>query len=154
MVSAHWRELELGDPTLAEYGRERIDGKVSYLASLRRDGSPRLHPVTPILGSGYCFIFIDPASPRAHDLRDQGQYSLHCSMNDSSGSSGEFQMSGTALMVSDEALRQLAENASIFMPGPRYLLFELQISEAMSTSYRGGRAERRRWAEPELAGSS
>ena len=147
-MSAHWRELELEDPTLAEFGRERIDGKVSYLATLRRDGSLRLHPVTPILGGGYCFIFIGPSSPRAYDLRNQGQYCLHCAMNDSSGSSGEFQMSGIARMIEDQTLRQLAQDACIFRPGVRYLLFELGISEVMSTSYRGGRVERRRWTLP------
>ena len=147
-MSAHWRELELDDPTLAGFGRERIDGKVSYLATLRRDGSPRLHPVTPILGSGCCFIFIDPTSPRGHDLQANGQYSLHCAMNDSSGSSGEFQMSGMAVLIEDQAQRRLAEEASTFMPGARYLLFELRISEVMSTSYRGGRPERRRWTLP------
>lgn len=144
-MSAHWRELELDDPTLAGFGRERIDGKVSYLATLRRDGSPRLHPVTPILGGGYCFIFIDPASPRGRDLRAGGQYSLHCAMNDSSGSSGEFQMSGVATLIEERNLRRLAENAGTFMPGASYPLFELKISEVMSTSYRGGRPERRRW---------
>ena len=140
-----WGELEREDSALAGFGRERLDGKVAYLATIRADGSPRAHPVTPVMGSGHLFIFAEPSSPKVRDLKENREYCLHCAMNDSSGSSGEFQITGTARQITDDETRQLAESVSSFRPSVRYLLFELNLCEALSTSYRGGRPMRHRW---------
>jgi len=146
MALASWRELESKVPQLAAFGRERLDGKVAYLATIKRDGRPRAHPVTPIIGEGRCFIFIEPSSPKGNDLKSNGNYCLHCSMSDSSGSSGEFQISGHAEIVEDDEMRAIAEASSSYKPADRYILFELKLSEALSTSYRGGRPDRRKWS--------
>jgi hypothetical protein len=142
-----WRELDEAAPELAAFGRKRLDGKVAYLATVRRDGRPRAHPVTPVIGRGHCFIFMDPASPKVRDLVDNGFYCLHCSMSDSSGSSGEFQMAGSARLVTDPDVRELAEGLSVFRPAERFLLFELGVAEAMSVAYRGGRPYKQRWPD-------
>ncbi len=102
--------------------------------------------MTPIIGQGGCFIFVEPSSPKTHDLLDNGHFCLHCSMNDSSGSSGEFQVTGVALQIEDQETRSLAESVSSFRPSARYLLFELALSEVLSTSYLGGRPNRQKWA--------
>ena len=91
------------------------------------------------------FIFLEPSSPRTRDLIESGEYCLHCAMSDSSGSSGEFQVTGVAIQIADPAMRELAEPVSSFRPALRSVLFELQITEAMSTAYRGGQPKRRRW---------
>jgi hypothetical protein len=39
--------------------------------------------VTPILGENRLFIFMEPTSPKGHDLRRDGRYTLHCSVADS-----------------------------------------------------------------------
>jgi len=148
VVRSNWSVLEEQTPVLADYGRQRLDGKVAYLATIKSDGHPRAHPVTPIIGEGHCFIFMEPTSPKAHDLIENGRYCLHCSMSDSSGSSGEFQVSGEAILVEQDELRQVAENLSIFRPSNRFYLFELDVDEAQSKSYRGGRPYRQWWPEP------
>ena len=145
MNSASWDELEQAMPGLAAFGKERLDGKVAYLATVRRNGQPRAHPVTPIIGHGSCFVFVEPSSPKTHDLLDNGHFCLHCSMNDSSGSSGEFQLTGIARQIKDQETRSLAESVSSFRPSVRYLLFELRLTEVMSTSYLGGRPNRKKW---------
>ena len=61
-------EFEQADPDLARFGLSRLDGKVAYLATVREDGLPRAHPVTPVIGEGYCFVFVEPSSPKARDL--------------------------------------------------------------------------------------
>ncbi len=137
--------LEEANPDLARFGKDRLDGKVAYLATIRADGSPRAHPVTPIIGEGHVFVFVDPGSPRTRDLLKNQDYCLHCAMNDSSGSSGEFQITGIAENIEDSSLRSLAESVSSFKPSVRYMLFELLISDALSTTYRGGRPIRQRW---------
>lgn len=145
MFAVSWRDLESNAPELATYGRERIDGKVAYLATVKKDGQPRAHPVTPVIGDGHCYIFIDPNSPKANDLKGNGFYCLHCGMSDSSGSSGEFQISGMVELIESQDARDAAESTSNFRPPSRYELFELKLSEALSTAYRGGRPDRRKW---------
>jgi hypothetical protein len=37
-----WKTLEVQQPELATFGAERLHGKVAYLATIRKDGSPRV----------------------------------------------------------------------------------------------------------------
>ena len=143
--AAHWSSLEQEDVTLAAFGQERLDGRVAYLATLRKDGRPRAHPVTPVMGAGRLFIFLEPSSPRTQDLLDHPDFCLHCAMNDSSGSSGEFQITGMAVKIADPDIRALAESVSSFRPSVKSLLFELLVTEALSTAWPGGKPKRRRW---------
>ena len=145
MQAVNWGVLESEDVKLAAFGQDRLDGKVAYLATIRPDGRPRAHPVTPVIGQGRLFIFLEPSSPRTRDLEESPDYCLHCAMSDSSGSSGEFQATGVAVRVDDEAIRQVAESVCSFRPSVRSLLFELLITDVMSTAYPGGQPRRRRW---------
>lgn len=145
VTAVSWSNLESQVPDLARFGRDRLDGKVAYLATIRKSGWPRAHPVTPIIGEGHCFIFVEPNSAKVRDLLNDGHFCLHCGMSDSSGSSGEFQLTGIAEQVHDEDMRALAESVCSYRPSARYLLFELKASEVLSTLYRGGRPDRQRW---------
>ena len=145
MGFSSWKKLEEENPALAEFGSVRLDGKVAYLATTRSDGRPRAHPVTPVIGGGFIFVFLNAESPRTTDLLVKPDFSLHCFMNDSSGSSGEFQVNGWAKKIEDTALRSLAESFSNFRPATSSNLFELLITDALSTIYRGGRPLRERW---------
>jgi hypothetical protein len=140
-----WKTLEVGNPELAAFGATRLHGKVAYLATLRKDGSPRLHPMTPIIGEGHFFVFMEPTSPKGHDLRRDGRYTIHCSVTDISGASGEFAVSGQARPIDDPALRAVATRLCPYTPSDRYVLFEFDPERAASTVYDGGRPIRREW---------
>ncbi len=144
-MAVSWKCIEDEALDIAAFGKTRIDGKVSYLATWS-NGWPRIHPVTPLVGEGFCFIFVEPGSSKVKDLRDNGRYALHCGMTDSSGSSGEFKISGVAVEVSDPVMRERAQSICSFRPSARALLFELQLTGAVATSYRGGRPDRKRWS--------
>jgi hypothetical protein len=58
-----WKELKVGAPDLAEFGKKRFASEVAYLATIKKDGSPRVHPVTPIISEDYLFVFMEPTSP-------------------------------------------------------------------------------------------
>lgn len=148
-MAVSWSDFEAAEPQMAAFGRDRLDGKVAYLGTVRRDGTPRVHPVTPILGASTCFLFIDPASRKLRDLSHDGRYSLHCAMSDSSGSSGEFQMCGRVARIDAAAVREVAQTASTFKPPERFLLFELLVEEVVTTVYRGGQPDRRIWNSTE-----
>jgi hypothetical protein len=137
--------LERQEPELAAYGFERLNGKVAYLATLRKDGSPRVHPVTPIIGQGHCFVFMEPSSPKGRDLRRDGRYALHGAVRDPSGQSGEFVMAGRARLIDAPELRALAARLSSYTPAERYILFEFDVESAGSTTYPAGEPVHRSW---------
>ena len=105
-----WYILESRAPDIAEFSRTRLHNQVAYLATIRKDGSPRLHPFTPIIGEGHFFVFMEPTSPKGHDLRRDGRFAIHCSVTDTSGESGEVILTGKAKLIQDLELRALAVN--------------------------------------------
>lgn len=142
-----WNELKDNAPELAEFGKSRFASEVAYLATIKKDGSPRVHPVTPILGKDRLFLFMEPTSPKGHVLHRDGRYALHSSVQDSSGEGGEFLITGTARAVDDDETRAAAAQAASYEIVDRYVLFELDIDTAFSTYYDGdAEPVRQRWA--------
>ena len=50
---------------------------VAFLATIRPDGGPRLHPFCPILAGGRLFAAIPRKSPKGHDLRRDPRCAIH-----------------------------------------------------------------------------
>ena len=141
-----WAEFAASAPDLAARGENRFrEAEVAYLATVRPDGSPRVHPVTPIIGEGRLFLFMEPTSPKGRDLCANPRYALHSLVTDQHGSGGEFLFCGRATPVSDPSVRQAAAAAAPYSPADRYVLFELDIEEASSTVYRGKTPVRQHW---------
>lgn len=141
-----WNKLETADPALAAFGAERLTSNgVAYLATIRSDGAPRVYPVTPIIGEGHLFLFMEPTSPKGQDLQRDGRYAMHCSVENSGGGGGEFFIAGQARLVNDPALRQIATQASSFTPADRYILFELELEQARSKIYTDDTSVRKQW---------
>jgi len=64
-MAASWERFATTAPALASAGRRLMDATgIAFLATLRRDGSPRLHPIVPIFTSERLCVFINPASPK------------------------------------------------------------------------------------------
>lgn len=141
-----WRDLKADDPALARFGAERLSGGVAYLATIRPDGGPRLHPVTPFLAEGRLFIFMETTSPKGKELERDGRFALHCAVEDADGGRGEFLVTGTSEAVDDVEMRLLAAEAAPYEPAERYVLFDLDVRAAFSTTCdEEGRPHRRRW---------
>lgn len=140
-----WKSLEDEQPELAGFGAERMHGKVAYLATIRKDGSPRVHPMTPIIARGHLFVFMEPTSPKGHDLERDPRYAIHCSVTDSTGQSGEFIVTGRAHRIEDPELRALATRSATYTPADRYVLFEFDVETASSTVYPEHGPVRRFW---------
>jgi hypothetical protein len=119
---------------------------VSYLATVQEDGAPRVHPVTPIVGEGRLFVFMDPSSPKGHDLRRGSAFALHCGVEDTDGGSGEVLVTGRGRAVEDAATRELAVKLSPYRPADRYVLFELDLESVLATTYADSGPVRRRWS--------
>ena len=141
-----WKVFKEGDPRFAEYGAERFSSGVAYLATSRKDGSPRVHPVTPIIAPENLFIFMEPTSPKGDDLRRDGRYAMHASVEDPSGGGGEFLLFGEATPVQSQEMRQVAVEHASYRPADRYILFELSVKSAFGTTYtEDGTPVRFRW---------
>ena len=142
-----WRDFEADAPDLAVFGAGRLTAVPAYLATVRRDVIPRVHPVAPIIGGGRLFVFMEPTSPKGRDLRERGWYALHNGVPDTFGTGGEFIVSGQAKPLDDPGLRAIAIEAASYQPEERYILFELGVTEARCHGY-GDVAlpDPRRWA--------
>jgi len=141
-----WHVLEQEAPELARFGLAHLNGKVAYLATSRPNGAPRVHPVTPIIGAGHMFVFMEPTSPKGKDLARDPRFALHCSVADNNGGEGEFIATGTATPTHDSETRKLAAELAPYQPADRYILFELHITTAQSTEYLDGSPKRTSWS--------
>ena len=130
-----WKEFEEDSPELASLGFEKLNRKIAYLALNNKDGSPRLHPVTPFIGNGMLFMFTEPSSPKIRDLRRDGRYALHCSVSRQAPLI-EVLVSGTAEEIIDPVVRARAENiAASPVVIDSYALFEFQVQRVLVVEY-------------------
>lgn len=91
---ARWATFEQEAPELAAFAGRLWPGAISlhrgdplpagaswfsvaYLATVRGDGAPRLHPFCPILAGGGLFAAIPRSSPKGHDLRRDPRCVIH-----------------------------------------------------------------------------
>jgi hypothetical protein len=141
-----WGEFAAAEPELAGFVAERLRAAPSYLATVRADGPPRVHPVTPILTADGLYVFMEPTSPKGADLRERGWFALHNGVADNAGTGGEGSVTGTGYPVDDATVRATVVAAASYEPADRYVLFELRPSEVRCNGY-GDVAlpARRRW---------
>ncbi len=138
-MMATWGEFAAAAPELAERGFEQLSIPIAYLATVRRDGAPRLHPLSPLFAGGRLFVAIEGTSPRKHDLGRDGRYSLHAlpPMLSEHYDEFEFNVTGRAALVTDAATRALVNEAEAARSRPPLhhdaWLFELDIDAALTT---------------------
>ena len=76
---ASWSEFAADEPRLADGIRallQQYGPGFGYLATVRADGGPRVHPVSPVITDEGLFCFIID-SPKRRDLERDGRYALH-----------------------------------------------------------------------------
>ena len=130
-----WGEFAKREPELARFGAGRLTAAPAYLATVRQSGAPRVHPVTPIFTAVGLFLFMEPTSPKGRDLRERGRFAVHSGVPDNAGSGGEFNASGRGFATDDPDMWSHVAEAASYSPADRYLLFELQLSEARCHGY-------------------
>ncbi|MEK6408006.1 MAG: pyridoxamine 5'-phosphate oxidase family protein [Acidobacteriota bacterium] len=143
-----WRKFGFAAPELAAFGAAMLTKRLAYLATIRADGALRVHPVSPFISHDTLFVYMEPTSPKGKDLRRDGRYAMHCSVEDESGGGGEFCVRGRAVVVDEPQTRGKAFDAARaigYKPNDRYVLFELGVEEALATTYEDGVPVRRRW---------
>lgn len=89
-------------PELAAHGGRLLTEfgpGLGFLATVRSDGAPRLHPICPVVADGELWVFIITASPKCADLRRDGRYALHSFPPDEV--EDEFTVAGVAVEAVD-----------------------------------------------------
>ena len=136
-----WSDFKARQPELARAGADLLyhfGAGLAFLATVRADGGPRLHPMCPLLTETGLYAFIVP-SPKQRDLHRDGRYAMHSfPLEDSEDA---FYLSGLASHVSqlqtrDRLARQFADERSelaVPPPGQGQHLFEFQVQAAMLT---------------------
>jgi hypothetical protein len=127
---ASWSDFTAADPTLAAAIRalfEQYGPGLAYLATIRRDGAPRLHPVSPVFTDEglYCFIV---ASPKRGDLARDGRYALHSFPPEESDD--EAYLTGRASRVRDPLVIATLSEALRASPAVDWHLYELHLETA------------------------
>lgn len=137
---ATWREFETQAPELAAAVRARFEAtKHHVMATLRRDGSPRVsgtevdfHGDDLTTGSMWEAV-------KARDLQRDGRFAIHANPGDGSMAGGDAKVAGVAVELGDADKRALArgvpddDEEHADPPGP-YHLFRLDLHEVVLTS--------------------
>jgi hypothetical protein len=130
-VVARWSEFALAAPRLADAVHRLLHQYgpgLGYLATVRPDGGPRVHPVSPVVHDGglYCFVI---ASPKRSDLERDGRYALHSFPAEGDD---EAYVAGRAIRVTEREV--IAGLAAKMRAEPRvdWRLYEFTIEVAMT----------------------
>jgi hypothetical protein len=142
---ATWAEFANEEPDLAAFALERMKGRIVYQATLRLDGGPRVHPVSPWIGEGLLCVSFRDTSPKMREVARDARYALHTAQpwEDHGGDFGEFMARGRLEKLS------ASHPAVAARPGqPPYGLvhYVCSIEEAVATEYTDAEMPRyRRW---------
>ena len=155
---ATWADFEAGAPSMAARGLQQLQTiPIGYLATVRKDGAPRLHPVCPHLAGGRLYVIVTDQSPKRFDLARDGRYALHIlppplPPEDPAFDEFELNLTGRARRVpNSEAATWAAVRAVCFYEFPdHHWLFELDIENALTSVWdpigaHGRRAHRLVW---------
>lgn len=133
---ATWGEFSASAPELAAAGRRlfyQYGPGAGYLATVRPDGGPRLHPVCPVVTDDGLWVFVVP-SPKAGDLERDGRYALHAFLPEEVEE--EFCVTGRARRADDPATHQRVA-AAYHAPVPEdHVLFALDVQRVLHAAYR------------------
>jgi hypothetical protein len=106
---ASWSEIEAAAPELAARARATFDAhRHKVLATLRRDGSPRISGIEASFTDGELWLGMMPGSRKALDLRRDPRLALHSASvdppDDPTAWTGDAKLSGRAIEVDDPEL--------------------------------------------------
>ncbi len=152
---ATWEEFEKAAPDLAAAGL-RLFGRycIAFLATARKDGSPRVNPVCPIIAGGHLSVVTWPTAPKRYDLRRDNRYMLHALPGDEDE---EFSIRGRSREANDPETRAaviVAAAAGVMPSGVRDddIIITLEIEQADHATWENWqqpntRAIRKRWRQ-------
>lgn len=143
-TAVSWQRFTEEAPELAAAVRARLgSAKHHVLATLRRDGSPRVSGTEVQFHEADLVAGMMHGSVKALDLQRDGRFAIHANPGDGSMTGGDAKISGTATEVTDPD--ELATYAEAFGPPPPFHLFRLRLDQAVLTTVEGDRLVVQSW---------
>ena len=112
---------------------------LGYIATIRADGGPRVHPCCPAITDSGLYVFVMDITWKYRDLMRDPRYALHAFPADEDE---EFYVAGISRPVSDPAVRAAVVATHHYNPRPEERLFELTLDRALHTTWKN-------WAKPD-----
>lgn len=129
---AGWTRFEEEAPEVAGATRTAFTRHVHHmLATVRRDGAPRVSGTEVIWARGELWLGSMWESPKARDLCRDPRYALHSGSDDPPHWEGDAKVAGTADEVTDSDLFAAVQATLDPQPPARFHLFRLHIDEAI-----------------------
>jgi Pyridoxamine 5'-phosphate oxidase len=151
---AIWTDVEAAAPELAATARQRFEAHgLALLATLRRDGSPRISGIEPLFALGELWLGMMPGSRKAADLQRDPRFALHNATVDKEVKDGDAKISGAAVVVDDEAdfarFLKAFKAATGYAPGPpgSFVLFKADVREVSMVKPAGDHLDIESWRE-------
>src|SRR5439155_3726897 len=144
-----WAELEQGAPDLAALAREEFGRSgMAIVGTVRKDGSPRVSNVEPVIADGDLCLGMMWRSRKAVDLLRDPRLVLRNAICTNKGTEVELIIRGTAAELDDEAGRAKYLQASDANWGEaRFHLFVVAIESVALIRYSGGRQHVKIWTQ-------
>ena len=133
-----WSDLCSEAPALAKVGMKMLFPSrphVGYvfLATIRKDGAPRLHPISLIVARDHFYVMIPETSPKCADLLRDGRFALQAFPPVPNVDHEEFYISGSARQIPDPAVRKMIMDDTRIKAEQHEILFELFPNRVMYT---------------------
>ena len=137
---AAWRDVVDSEPEFAERARAFLDAGVhKTIATLRRDGSPRISGTEAKIADGELWFGAMWRSRKALDLRRDPRFALHSASIDPPAWEGDAKISGHVEEIDDdERKRRLLADADE-KPSGQWHLFVARIDEVAIVRLSGER---------------
>ena len=117
-----WSEFEAAAPELAARVRDRLDAHThKTIATIRRDGSPRISGTESRLADGELWIGSMWHARKALDLQRDPRFALHTGSDEPSDWKGDAKLAGVAEEITDSELVR-KHNGAAAEQGPSHLL--------------------------------
>lgn len=132
---ASWEEIEAAAPQLAAEARELLDGHVhKTIATLRRDGSPRISGIEARFVDADLWVGSMPGSRKGEDLLRDPRFALHSGSDDPPDWRGDAKLAGRVEEVTDHERRVAVFRAmGAEQVDPDSVLYRLDIDELTVT---------------------
>jgi hypothetical protein len=123
-----WSEFEAEAPALAERVRARLDAHThKTLATVRRDGSPRISGIETDFRDGELWIGSMWQARKARDLQRDPRFALHSGSDDPADWAGDAKLAGVAEEIVDPD--RVRETDGDDAPSEPSHLFRLDLRE-------------------------
>lgn len=145
---ASWQEFDRQAPELASVARRLLDAYThKVLATLRKDGSPRVSGIETSFRDGELWTGSMSRAVKAADLRRDPRMAIHVTSRDPdkadpSSWEGDLKLAGRAVEVTDEGVL-----TSFELPESDSHLFRIELTEVAWTRVEGNELIIASWRE-------